>query len=275
MPTDSPLESTELVCWKIAGGNTRVQRAVSIPGLRGVLYSFPYNSDRGGDLHYLSACGSGAVARMCIADVSGHGEEVAEFSNWLESSFSKHIHRASPSGVLRAVNKRATNRGLELMSTGVCFSYNSLNGMFRFCNAGHPAMRVRRAGETDWQPLTLPKRDAAWNLPMGVAEDTKFDIGKTQLRPGDQLIAYTDGLIEARDADGRQFGETLWDANFMNSPDMRPEERANALVAAWQAHTGGAASAQDDLTLAVLECQPYQKSSRYALFVKNNWFQNR
>lgn len=248
----------------------RVQRAVSIPGLRGVLYSFPLHSERGGDLHYLSACGSGAVARMCIADVTGHGEEVAEFSGWLEEAFSAHIHRASPAGVLRAVNKRAAQRGLELMSTGICFSYNSLNGKLKFCNAGHPPMRVLRAGSSTWEPLELPKRDGHWNLPMGIAGDTRYSVGDAKLHPGDQLLLFTDGLLEAQNERGEQLGKTMFSMDGLAAPDKRPEDRANALLDAWANHIGGASAAQDDLTFAVLECQPYQRGNRYALFIQNN-----
>jgi sigma-B regulation protein RsbU (phosphoserine phosphatase) len=265
------LESTELVCWKVAGGNDRVQRAVTIPGLRGVLYSFPLHSDRGGDIHYLSACGSGAVARMCIADVTGHGQEVAEFSGWLEESFSAHIHRASPAGVLRAVNKRAASRGLELMSTGICFSYNSLNGKLKFCSAGHPHMRMRRTNGCEWEPLTLPKRGGQWDLPMGVAENTRYGVGETKLCPGDQLLLYTDGLVEAHNAAGAQFGTTMFENECLTVPDIPPEDRGNALLKAWATHTGGFDHAEDDLTFAILECQPYQKGNRYALFIQNNF----
>ena len=74
----------ELVCWKVWGGNGQVDAPISIPGLRGQLYSRPCGSDRGGDVYYLSACGSGALARLCIADVTGHGSSVATFSAWLE-----------------------------------------------------------------------------------------------------------------------------------------------------------------------------------------------
>jgi len=89
-PTDAAAPPAEnLVCWKVWGGNGKAEVALSIPGLRGHLYSQPCDSERGGDLYYLSACGSGALARLCVADVTGHGESVATFSGWLEEVFSK------------------------------------------------------------------------------------------------------------------------------------------------------------------------------------------
>ncbi len=275
MESDPVLESTELVCWRVAGGNTRVQRAVAIPGLRGVLYSFPLHSDRGGDLHYLSACGSGAIARVCIADVTGHGAEVAEFSSWLEESFSAHIHRSSPAGVLRAVNKRAAKRGLELMSTGICLSYNSLNGTLRYCLAGHPPMHVLRANATEWEPLKLPPKGSPWNFPMGIADNTRYDVATVKLKPGDQLFMHTDGLTEAHDAEGRQFGDAMWNLDCLRLANLRPEDRARQLLSAWTSHNGGERSEEDDLTFAILECQPFQRGNRYTLFAQNNLFKKR
>ena len=271
MASDPTLEATDLVCWKVAGGNMRIQRAVAIPGLRGVLHSFPLHSDRGGDLHYLSACGSGAIARVCIADVTGHGEEVAEFSGWLEIAFSAHIHRGSPAGVLHAVNKRAEKRGLELMSTGICFSYNSLNGTLRHCCAGHPPMHLRRVDGTDWEPLPLPPRDSPWNLPIGIDGGARFDVAKVWLQPGDQILLHTDGLTEAQDAHGRLFGKTMWSLPCFRAANMRPEDRARGLLEAWTEHIGGVERAEDDLTFAVLECQPFQKGNRYTLFAQNHF----
>src|SRR5947209_4327986 len=70
----------QLVCAEIWGGNRAVYRAVELPGLRGVLFSSPSDGGRGGDVHYLSVCGSGLLSRMCVADVVGHGEAVAAVS---------------------------------------------------------------------------------------------------------------------------------------------------------------------------------------------------
>jgi sigma-B regulation protein RsbU (phosphoserine phosphatase) len=212
---------------------------------------------------------------MCVADVTGHGAEVAEFSGWLEEAFSAHIHRASPAGVLRAVNKRATKRGLEVMSTGICLSYNSLNGTLRYCSAGHPPIRLRRADGHEWEPLTLPRRESPWNLPMGIDEQTRFDVGRIQLRSGDQLLIYTDGLTEAHDPQGRQLGDTMWNASCLRDPNVSTDDRAHGLRELWSSHTGESMSAQDDLTLAVLECLPYQAGNRYSLFLRNNLLHRR
>ena len=266
-------QSQELVCWKVWGGNGQVDVPIAIPGLRGRLSSRPAESDQGGDVYYLSACGSGALARMCVADVSGHGSSVATFSAWLEEVFSSHIHRANPSAVLRKVNERAASRGLEVMSTAICISYNSLNGRLAYCNAGHPPIRICRAGTDTWEPLRL-ERDASTrltNLPLAVAGTADFTIGRTQLHPGDRLLIHTDGLTEAFNDQRTQLGASLWTSEELPGSDVSLDGNLEAIQRLLASHTANTDDMQDDVTLMIVEALPYQRGNRYLLLVKNNF----
>lgn len=266
-------DTPELVCWKIWGGNGHVETPVAIPGLRGTLYSRPCEGSQGGDLYFLSACGSGALARMCIADVTGHGASVATYSAWLEEVFSKHIHRASPSRVLREVNRRATARGLEVMSTAVCLSYNSLNGQLAYCNAGHPPIRLCRAGHAAWEPLEAGKDSdtALTNMPLAVHDQTEYPVGRCRLAPGDRLLIHTDGLTEIQDRERRQLGESLWRSVASVGNDGTVDDVLDAIQAEVSRAQCDQVGESDDITVIVLEALPYQGSNRYALFVRNNF----
>lgn len=157
---ESQTSSQELVCWKVWGGNERTKTDLSIPGFEGALYSSPYKSTKGGDLYYMSACGSGAISRFCLADVSGHGEAMAPVSEWFEKAFSKQIHLENSSQVLTAVNKKAVSGSFKGFSTAICASYNSLNGDFHYCYAGHPNIRICRNGDHHWEELIAPTPDS-------------------------------------------------------------------------------------------------------------------
>lgn len=245
---------------------------MSIPGLRGRLYSMPCDSNRGGDLYYLSACGSGVLARLCVADVTGHGESVSTFSAWLEDVFSRHIHRENPAVVLREVNRRAASRGLEVMSTAVCLSYNSLNGRLAFCNAGHPPLRLCRAGHARWEPLLVGADNdrALYNVPLAVDGNARFTIGRTQLFPGDRLLIHTDGLTEAQDATGTLLGGQLWADGRLPGGEAPLAAVVEALTSTVTEHQPPGALAADDITVMVLEVLPYQVDNRYRLFLRNN-----
>lgn len=270
---DGASADVALACRKIWGGNARTSVPVSMPGLAGVLRAIPKGNPTGGDLYYLSACGAGVMSRLCIADVRGHGAPVADFAAWLERVFSAHMNRHSPSGVLREVNQRALKRGLQLMSTALCMSYNSLNGRLIFCNAGHPHLRVCRAGGDRWEALEVVARDSRspWNVPLAVTPEARFSVAKTRLNPGDRILIHTDGLTEAHDAGGRQLGETLWEPGRLPGSGATPREIGDRLMAALRGHLANPEEADDDVTFTVLEVLPYQRGTSLTALLRHRF----
>jgi serine phosphatase RsbU (regulator of sigma subunit) len=261
--------SEQLVCWKVWGGNERTHRDLSIPGFDGSLYSNPYKSKVGGDLYYMSACGSGAISRMCLADVSGHGESMAPVSQWFESAFSKQIHLENSSQVLKAVNAKAVSHAFSGFSTAICASYNSLNGLFQFSYAGHPPIRICRNGSEHWEELICdtPNSNGHWNLPLGVSPETKFSVGETTLRPGDRIALFTDGLIEARNANGDMLGDAIWESTLRSETVSM---QAATFLQTVEGHVGDNREMDDDLTLILLDAKAYQEGNKYTLLFKNN-----
>jgi len=62
----------------VCGGNGAESYAAELPGLTAWISSNPMRpSARGGDLHYLSVCSQGSIARVVLADVAGHGDVVS------------------------------------------------------------------------------------------------------------------------------------------------------------------------------------------------------
>jgi hypothetical protein len=81
-PAFSQSHVASMKCMEIRGGSRAVEEAFDTPGLDAWLYSRPFEgAERGGDLHYVSVCGGGVITRVVVADVSGHGARVAEFSD--------------------------------------------------------------------------------------------------------------------------------------------------------------------------------------------------
>jgi phosphoserine phosphatase RsbU/P len=70
------------------------------------------------------------------------------------------------------------------------------------------------------------------------------------MQTGDRLLLYTDGLVEARNAEGRLFGEQSLAAAFTASARMTPAETAEHLIASVQSW---ARSQDDDLTVLVCD----------------------
>ena len=97
-----------LQCTEVWGGFESVERPLRMPGLDGCVYSRPYRGDAGGDVHYVSSCGAGVYSRLLLADVSGHGRDVARTAARLQRLMRRHVASHSQAGLVRAVNREFT-----------------------------------------------------------------------------------------------------------------------------------------------------------------------
>ena len=80
-PSQAEPDRHTLQCMEIWGGIEPVERTVTTPGLDAWIFSQPFQGDeQGGDVYYVTLCGGGLITRIVVADVSGHGASVAEFS---------------------------------------------------------------------------------------------------------------------------------------------------------------------------------------------------
>jgi phosphoserine phosphatase RsbU/P len=84
-------------------------------------------------------------------------------------------------------------------ATAVLAELDLDTGLLRYLNAGHPAPLLLRDGRL------VRSLDGGRRLPLGL-DDPSTDVGQERLQPGDRLLLYTDGITEARAADGEQFG---------------------------------------------------------------------
>ncbi len=111
-----------------------------------------------------------------------------------------------------------------------------------YANAGH------------WPPLLLRRSGTAVSLneggaPLGIFPDRNYGDAEVQLEPGDRLILYTDGLTEATDSNGQEFGESkLVDLGILNVA-LDASHLLEAIMKEVASFSGG--SFQDDFTLVV------------------------
>jgi len=114
--------------------------------------------------------------------------------------------------------------------------------VLRYAAAGHPPMLMLRSGIVT---------EVAENGLLLAAADLEIYSEKTlPLEPGDRLLLYTDGLVEARNAEGKLFGEDALIAELRATTDASCEEAADRIIAASQQW---AKSQDDDLTVLVCD----------------------
>ena len=110
MPATNPAfatdETANLSCMEIWGGDRNAQEDFPLPGLNVWLRATAHSGLRGGDIHYLSTCGHSAVLRFAIADVAGHGAEVAYVASRFKRLIVRHINKLDQSRLARSLNEK-------------------------------------------------------------------------------------------------------------------------------------------------------------------------
>ena len=140
---------------------------------------------------------------IALGDVSGKGTAAALLMSSLHAAV--HAHAETHTSIAAAI--AAVNRYLvESIPPNrfVTLFYAELDpkaGSLAFLNAGHNPPLIVHAGGTMEQL-------AAGGLPLGIMSDAEFREGRTQLRAGDVLVVYSDGVSEAVNPNGEEFGAT-------------------------------------------------------------------
>jgi phosphoserine phosphatase RsbU/P len=209
---------------------------------------------RGGDVYYFTVCEADLLTRVVLADVVGHGSAVSEVGEWLFDAMRRQMNTLDGDRILAELNAITVQRGLSAMSTAAVAAFYRADARLYFAYAGHhPALVLRRA-DTSWQTAMLDRAQDTSNLPLGVLAEASYEQGQLPLNPGDRLVMYTDGLIEAPNAAGELFGlERLLDVlNRHVAAELGEIKRA--VISAVRHHTGGSLC-HDDVTLLVAEAR--------------------
>jgi GAF domain-containing protein len=193
----------------------------------GVLYVPAANEPTGGDVYGAWRLPGGEVA-MLVGDVAGKGVETAALSSMVRFFIeARSWDSKGPAAVLAETN--AMLHGRIPRDTFVTAFFALLSpGRLRYCNAGHlPPLLVRGDSATP-----LP----AHGLPLGI--ELEIDCAETdvELRSGDLVFTYTDGLMEAR-REGEMYGpERLTEFVRKIGPLLSPQElvaKVHREVAGW------------------------------------------
>ncbi|MGV9318974.1 PP2C family protein-serine/threonine phosphatase [Streptomyces sp. NPDC003660] len=159
--------------------------------------------DVGGDFYDVVATG-GKVA-LFIGDVCGRGAEAAAFT-----ALARHTLRTlledgtAPGPALTRLNRVLTDERASRFVTALVMVLTPADGGWdaEVAAAGHPFPLLRRA---DGEVTEVP----AQGLLLGVVPGTTYEPVRGRLGEGDAVMMFTDGLIEARSADGTHFEEHL------------------------------------------------------------------
>ena len=252
-------ETLKLRCMEVWGGNGAMQVPLDLPGLAGWAVSRPYHGDRaGGDVLFLSSCGTGRISRLVLADVSGHGEDVAALGKRLRAVMQRYINHIEPNKLARRLNRDMAELSGESgrFATALVMTYFSPDGRFTVCNAGHPPPLLYRHASQTWRAIEQPSaEDRVSNLPLGILEDSGYLGRKLTLRQGDLILSYTDCFTEAAHPEnGMLMTDGLLDLVRELGPGPAEEAPPVFLDTLLERLADRGYTTNDDLTMAAWRC---------------------
>lgn len=187
---------------------------------------------------------------LAVADVSGKGIPAALLMAGFRMCLLAEIRNEfAIRAVMRKVNQllhESTDRGKFVTAFYGVLDWR--NGVLIFSNAGHnPPLLIRADGTTE--PLS------EGGVALGVLEDTHYEERPLAIASGDICVLYTDGVSEAEDENGEQFGPERIEQIVRANPTHSARELLQDLIAAVLDWTGEKGPG-DDLTLLVMRKLP-------------------
>jgi serine phosphatase RsbU (regulator of sigma subunit) len=191
---------------------------------------------------------NGEVAHVAIFDAMGHGLDASLIAAVAVASYRNS--RRGDRGLVETVQAMdeavGQQFGGERFATAVLGKLDVASGVMRLVAAGHPVPLLVRNGKVVATPPYVP------SLPVGLGVGNPA-VAQLSLEPGDRLLLFTDGVVEARDPNGSFFGEDrLIDLLTREQASGRPApETMRRLVRAVMDHQEG--HLQDDATMLFVE----------------------
>jgi len=202
----------------------------------------------GGDYYDYTPLNDHAI-EMVVADVAGKGVSAALLMSAAAAATQFEVDQ------VRDISDtvRHLNAGLHSVSDGTRYvtlllaEIDAQRRTLRYINCGHnPALLVHnRTGEVVRMNSSCP--------PLGMFARATCEVGESELTPGDVIVFYTDGLTEAEDPAGEQFGLERLLALVRGNSELSAERiMKNVFDSAVDFH--GEAGFDDDVTILVVKC---------------------
>ena len=213
-----------------------------VPGID-VAVSWQPADGVGGDC--FDTIGFGHAIGVSVADIAGKGLPAALLMSNLQAAVRAFAQdAAAPSSICASVNRLLCRN----MAPGrfATFFYARIDGAARrlvYSNAGHnPPLHIASTGAVTTMSVG--------GMVLGVFPDTGYDQAELPLSRGDRLVFYTDGITEARDPNGEEYGEERLMAIALDARTRSADAIKTALLDDVNRFTGG--KFEDDATLIVV-----------------------
>jgi Stage II sporulation protein E (SpoIIE) len=229
----------------------RIQAALlplDAPSFAGATVSSHYRAatEIGGDYFDFLKLSTGDIG-IAFGDVSGHGLTSGIVMAMAKSALLVQVdYEHSPRAVLDVLNEVVMKTSPK--RTMMTFFFGVLDPRaqtLRFSSAGHLDPYVYRSATGKVEALS------SWGFPLGVKRREPYREHTVVFLPGDRLVLYSDGLIEAIDDDGNPFGFERFEQVILSNGHLAADDIKKALLAAVRKFTRNRPP-EDDQTLVVV-----------------------
>lgn len=186
---------------------------------------------------------------FALGDVAGKGPPAALLSALMQGIFAAQAAGAGEvSDAVSRINAALLRRAIESRFVTLFYGMLAPDGALTYCNAGHnPPVLVSAQGEI--------RRLEEGGPPVGLFEFSPYAAGCVTLTPGDSVVVFSDGVSEALNPAGDEFGDGRLIEVVLGSAASNPKSILDGLLAEVKAFQG-AADQHDDVTALVVRYQP-------------------
>ena len=197
----------------------------------------------GGDFFDYFDVSAGTLG-FVLGDVAGKGPPAALLAARLQGIMSAHAYAMeSPADTVTRVNHVFARRPIDARFATVVYGVVSSDGCLTYSNAGHnPPLLLKESG---------PRQLETGGPIVGVFDHATFEEETLQLDPGDTLILFSDGVTEAANSDGEEFGDDKLMACVQANRGQSAAGLLERILAAVHEFSAGVPQ-RDDLTVLVL-----------------------
>ena len=201
----------------------------------------------GGDFYDFVVLDGGRVG-FAVADVSGKGVPAALFMMSTRTLLKgAAIGTGDPGQTLANVNNLLANDNSGMMFVTILYMiFDPSNGTLTYASGGHDAPVLVHA---DGSAAELPR---IGGIALGVIANSPYECHTVTVSPGDTIVLYTDGVTEARNVAGGQFGMERLCSAFDGKPPANPEVATRSIFNAVYEFVGDAPQF-DDITCVALQ----------------------
>lgn len=180
---------------------------------------------------------------ILLADVSGHGVPAALIASMVKLAVAGQATNADkPAELLRAMNTSLCGNTQGQFVTAAYLYLSASGKRMYYAAAAHPAMYLLRNRDVH--------RVVENGLMLGAFPSAAYTEISQALQPGDRFLLYTDGILEAGNADGEEYGSDRLAELLLTTAGMNENKAADLIVSQVQSW---AASQEDDLTVIVCD----------------------